>query len=329
MRYKHFNRTERLELSILLKKGYSLRDIGRALKKNPSSVSRELKRNSVKGEYDPYKANYKAYVRRKYSKYQGMKIRENSWLEEYIKEKLMIYWSPEQIAGRLSLEYNNQPVISFKSIYKWLYSSYGQLFSRYLPLKRSYPRRRKKKKQEKVIIPNRISIEMRPKVIENKERYGDFEGDTLGVPRCNTETLAGIVERKSIYFQAQKITRLKYTIDTYQKILSSLSPLSLTLDNGPENSRYEILGIPTYFTHPYAAWEKGLIENTFARLRRFIPKKSSLANYSDKDIVRIIEIMNNTPRKCLGFRTPREVFESERRIPYQLTVPQISLIVNN
>ena len=119
-KYKHFTKSNRNELSILLKKGYSMRDISRVLLKNPSSISREVSNNSVKGVYCPDKAQHKAYVKRKYSKYQGMKILENSSLEKYIQDKLVLGWTPEEISGRLNLENNNQSQISFKSIYKCL-----------------------------------------------------------------------------------------------------------------------------------------------------------------------------------------------------------------
>ena len=104
MRYKHFSKIERLELSILLKKGHSLRDIGRALRKDPASVSREVRHNSVNGEYDPHKAQHKAYVKRKYSKYQGMKVNEHQEIRDYIEEKIRLDWSPEAVAGRLKID---------------------------------------------------------------------------------------------------------------------------------------------------------------------------------------------------------------------------------
>jgi len=158
MRYKHFNKTERLELSILLKKGYSLREIGRALKKNPSSVSREIRRNSVKGEYNPLKAHHKAYVKRKYSKYQGMKVRENSEIESYIEEKIKLDWSPEAIAGRLPIDSEGRLSIHHTSIYKYLYSSYGQHLCQYLCYKRYRRKKRSKTKSVKEIIKNRVFI---------------------------------------------------------------------------------------------------------------------------------------------------------------------------
>lgn len=318
MRYTHFSRTERLEISVLLKKGYSHREIGRALGEHHSSVSREINLNSVNGEYNPHKAHHKACVRRKYSKYQGMKIQENHWLEEYIRGKLQRFWTPEEIAGRLSLEYGHS-VISFKSIYKWLYSPFGQSLCIYLPSKKYRPRKRRGKKLKKTIIPNRISIEERPEIINIRARCGDFEGDTLGVPKGNSETLAGMVDRKSRYFLAKKIPRIRYAIDGFKRLSSSLIHFySFTLDNGPENVRHQELEVSTFFCHPYSAWEKPTIENSFQRLRRFIPKKSRLNDYSDQDIANICDIMNNTPRKCLGWKTPKEVFEEQGRITYQL-----------
>ena len=309
MRYKHFAKDERNEISVLLNKGYSIRDIAYALRRNPSSVSREIKKNSVNGQYEPDKANHKAYKRRKYSKYQGMKIRENKWLEEYLEEKMRIGWSPEQIAGRLKLENANKSVIGFKSIYKYLYTVDGQHLCQYLRYKRVKRRKRNQVKSIKEIIKNRVFIDQRPEVINQRIRYGDFEGDTLGIPRKTKETLAALIERKSRYILAKKIKQLKYAIEGFKELLAPLPVLSLTFDNGPENSRYQELNTSTYFCHSYSAWEKGSIENAFSLIREYIPKKKNLAEYSEEEIDTIVDIINNTPRKCLGFRTAKEVFE--------------------
>lgn len=311
MSYKHFSKTERQELSILLKKGYSLRDIAGVLGRDPSSVSREIRRNSVNEEYIPEKAHHKAYVKRKYSKYQGMKIREWPCLEQYIAEKLRASWTPEEIAGRLEQEHGKE-VVSFKAIYKWLYSPYGQQWCRYLPSRRYRAKRRKGKKQQKQTIPNRVSIEQRPRIIAIRRRCGDFEGDTLGVPRTSTATLVGLADRKSRYFLLKKIARLRYAMDGFKELSSLFSVYSCTFDNGVENARHEQLGVATYFCHPYSSWEKGTVENSFQRLRRFIPKKARIDDYTQTEIAAICETMNNTPRKCLGYRTPKEVFLQEQ-----------------
>jgi len=316
MSYTHFNRTERLDLSILLKKGHIIRDIGRALKKDPSSVSREIRRNSVKGEYDPYKANHKAYARRKYSRYQGMKIRENPELEKYLKEKLKLGWSPEQIAGRWNLETRDK--LHHKTIYKYLYSSYGQSLCQYLYSKRYRKKKRKKKKTPRVLIPNRISIEERPITANLRLQFGHYEGDTVGRPRsASPETLVVARERVLRKLFATKVSSLKWTIDGFKSILADRLVLSLTLDNGPENIRYQELKIPTYFCHPYSSWEKGSTEQGIRLLRRYIPKGADLKDYPSKEICAILERINNIPLKCLGWRTSNEIFKEQSRIAYQ------------
>lgn len=125
MRYTHIRKTERLELAILRKKEFSIRDIAQAMGRNPSSVSRELKCNEVARRYDPKKADHKAYVRRKYSKYQAMKIQEHPVLEQYIREKLVDGWTPEEISGRIQEERIEGYAVSFKTIYRYLDTATG------------------------------------------------------------------------------------------------------------------------------------------------------------------------------------------------------------
>lgn len=312
--YNHFTKDERNELSILLKKGYSQRSIAAALRRSPPSIGREIKRNTVHGEYDPLKADHKAYVKRKYSKYQGMKITGNDWLETYVKGKLAKYWTPEEIAGRLEHEYGYS-VVTFKSIYKWLYTSRGQAFCNYLPSRRYQVKSRKISLGARTLIPSRVSIELRPNIINFRQRIGDLEADTLGVPRESRGTLAGAVDRKSRYFDVRKIRRIGLAIDRFKEIADTMEAHSFTFDNGIENIHHEQLGVPTYFCNAYSPWEKGSMENTFQRLRRFIPKKALLQDYSDQEIAGICDIMNNTPRKCLGWRTPKEVFQERSAKP--------------
>lgn len=287
-----------------------MRDIGRALKKNPSSISREVNGNRVNGEYDPIKAHHKAYVRRKYSKYQGMKIRENPELERYVQEKMKLYWSPEQIAGRLKLETQGRLSLKPETIYKYLYSPYGQTLCLYLKSRQHHKKRRKGIKSTKQLIPNRIWVDKRPQYINNRQDFGHYEGDTMGRPKhASSQTLVVARERKSRKLFAKKVSRLKYAIDGFKSIFSKLYALSLTLDNGVENVHYEKLNIPSFFCHPYSSWEKGSVEQGISLIREFIPKKSDLKDYSDKEIAAIIDRINNTPMKCLGWKTPNEVFE--------------------
>jgi len=262
----------------------------------------------------------KALVKRTGSKYQCMKIITRSELVDYVNFHLKInHWTPEEIAGRWNKEqysdFRGRPIIiSAPSIYKYLHSVYGQKYCQYLCSRRYIKKRRKPgKKAKKQLIPNRISIELRPGVVLGRTEFGHFEGDTLGRIKVDAEVIAGLSERMSRYILIRKMPGLKHAMDGFKKMLNPYHNLvkSLTLDNGVENIKWEKLSIDTYFCHPYSSWEKGGMENLFKRLRRFIPKKASLKNYSEKDIIRFADIMNNTPRKCLNWKTPKEIFEEQ------------------
>jgi IS30 family transposase len=254
-----------------------------------------------------------------------MKIRENQELESYVVDKIKSYWSPEEIAGRLKNIDTQIKYVSAPSIYKYLYSCYGQYLHSCLYSGRWCKRKRYKiKGPKKPKIPNRVSIEARPAIVSQRARFGDFEGDTLGRIKTDKEVIVGSVERLSRYILLGKESGLKYAVDGLKKCLSPYQNAieTLTLDNGPENARYEELGIDTFFCHPYCSCEKATMENSFGRLRRFIPKGASLRDYSDEDIRRFVDLMNNTPRKCLNYRTPKEIFEE------QLILKKLSLKIN-
>lgn len=315
MSYSHFKDVERKELSALLKKGYSQSFCAKALGKNASSVSREINRNRRrKSNYDPVLASHKAYVKRLCSKHKGMKIRKHPWLETYIIEKLQRAWTPEQIANRLRYENENETVITHKIIYQWLYSAFGQAYCRYLPAKRYYRRRRRTGiKTAKELIKDRVFIDLRPQTINSRAEFGHLEGDTLGAPKSSRERIAATSERMSRKLFAIKVQRLKYSMDGFKKLLNPYQKvfLSWTLDNGVENVRYKETNLTTYFCHPYSSWEKGSLENSLGRLRRFIPKKARMEDFRQRQINHFLKLMNNTPRKCLGWRTPNEVFNEQ------------------
>lgn len=287
-----------------------MREIGRALKRNPSSVSREVKRTRKGCIYNPHNAHIHARVKRADAKYQGMKVKHHPELKAYIAENLARGWSPDVIAGCWNNDHR-EITITAKGIYKFLYSAHGQYLCKYLKSRQYGRRRRKEKKGKKILIPERISIDERPQVINERKRYGDFEADTMGVPKYTHATIAAAIERKSRYILARKIMKLKYAMDAFNQMLSSVPALSLTMDNGVENVRYQKLGIPTYFCHPYSSWEKGSIEYAFRMIRRYIPKKSDVSNYSEQEIIAIVEHINSIPRKILNYRSPKEVFEEQ------------------
>lgn len=321
MSYQHFNKDDRNELSILLQKGYSYRNIGIAINKSPSAISREIKQNSVNGIYNPIKANQKAKKNRLYSKFIGMKVRNCNELEQYVINGLKYKrWTPEEIAGRWNSENHldqqgNKITISAISIYKYLYSVYGEPLCQYLLSKRQKRKKRNpdKQQQKRELIPDKISINERPVEVSSRAVFAHFEGDTLGKIKIDNEVVAGLLERQSRYLLIMKVPKLKYALDGFNKLLIPYHNIvqSLTLDNGVENIKYQMLKVKTYFCDSYSPWQKGSIENAFKRLRRFIPKKASLKNYSDTDILSFATLMNNTPRKCLNWKTPKEVFDEQ------------------
>lgn len=313
MNYSHFTLVERKELSALLKKGYSLRFIAGALGKAPSSVSRELKDNTTSGRYEPLKAQAKTNRKRLHSKHRGMKIRSILGLEAYIIEKLQRSWTPEQIAQRLKSDHQGRTIITHKAIYQWLYSPFGQAYTRLLPSKRYEPKHREKKKTKREIIRDRIFIDHRPSVVNRRETFGHVEADTLGAPKSSKQRIAAIEERLSRKLFAVKVKGLKYAMDGFKQLLNPYSGifLSWTLDNGVENASYQRISLPAYFCHPYSSWEKGSLENSLGRLRRFIPKQAKMEQFSQQEVQRFIELMNDTPRKCLNWKTPNEVFKEQ------------------
>jgi IS30 family transposase len=316
MTHHHLTFSDRLELSILLKKGYSHRQIARELKCAHTSISREISRNSIVGTYDPYQAKVKSRVRRRYSKYQGMKVRERPEVQQFVIEKMSIGWTPEEIAGRLKTERKDLPYISHKGIYKWLYSVHGQ---QYCPLLCSQQMSKKKRrpKAERSMIPNRRSIEERPVEANKREEYGHTETDTMVSGRRHniTDALAVLQERKTKYTRLRKIPNMKPKSMTraLKKMAKNLTLKSVTYDNGIENRDHEsvadALSVTTYFCNPYRSWEKGGVENTIGRIRRYIPKGSNIAEWSDYKIAKIEHWLNHTPRKCLNWKTPHEIME--------------------
>jgi len=310
-KYTHIKKGERLEIAILLNKGYKIREIAKVLKRSPGTISEEIKRNSVKGVYDPKKANHKAYVRRKYSKYQGMKIVGNDKLREYVEEKLKEGWSPEQIAGRLKNVETHYPYASHRVIYKFIYSVYGRNLERYLRYK---GKRKRRKREKRTKLKNRTFIDQRPEIISKRERFGDWEGDLIVSGKSGKGVLIVLEERKSRYPILKRVMSQKASVINQhikEKTGGFICFNSLTIDNDVSFSKHEelseILGCPVYFCHPYHAWEKGGVENTNKLIREYIPKGADISKLSDEYIKEIERKLQNRPRKCLGYKTPLEV----------------------
>ena len=308
-KYSQLNLVERSQIEILSGKGYDQKDIARVLGRHPGTVCRELKRK-VRGIYVARKAHHRAYVKRKYSKYQGMKIKEDMKLEEYITKYLKLGWSPEQISGRIAGERNLQRV-SHTAIYSWLRSVYGRKLESEL---KKLKRRRGEKKRAKVTqLEGRVFIDERPKSVDTRRYFGDWEGDFIVSGKKSKAALLVLYERKSRYVLLRKV-RHKTAAQVEQTLVDMIKPLSqfrsLTLDNDIAFVHHEKIskeiGVPLFFCHPYASWEKGGVENTNRYIRRWIPKGADISKWSDEDIQNIEWWMNSLPRKILKFKTPEE-----------------------
>jgi transposase, IS30 family len=315
MKHTHLTDTERLEMSILLGKGYSLRAIGEAMDRSHTSISREIERNSVDGRYNPKRAKAKARNRRNLSKYQGMKVHERPELQKYIVARLKLFWTPEEIAGRLKEVDTHLPYISGKGVYKWLYSAFGQRYCYLLPKKRHKPRKKRKKNIKREMIPNRIGIEHRPVAASERTECGHFEEDTMvsGRKTKSKSALAILCDRKARYSKLKRMPNMKPKthVNAQKEMAKNIHIKTITYDNGIENKNHaelaQELSVSIFFCNPYSSWEKGTVENTIGRIRRFIPKGADFATYTDVQIQKIEDWLNHTPRKCLNFLTPYEI----------------------
>jgi len=303
-------------IKALLDEGYGIRKIGRTLGLSHSTVSREVTRNRFGDDgrtppdkrllYDAAAADHKAYVRRKYAKFQGKKIQEHDQLREYVIARLRDHWNPDEISG--AMKQDRLPFYASKTtIYEWLYSEWGQPYCKLLYTKRPRPKK-PRLRTEKQMIPNRVGIAKRPLGATHRTRYGHWEGDTVvsGKRTGSTVALVVAVERKTRYVAAQKIPNLKPAsfngaIQAMQK--SSAKMLSLSLDNGIENRWHGQLSIPAYFCDPYSSWQKGSVENANKMIRRYLPKGMDLATVTPDHLQAILGIINNKPRKILGYKS--------------------------
>lgn len=315
MKYKQLSKYERDKLSVLRSKGLKLREIAFKLNRSPSALSRELKRNNSRVGYFPHKAHEKAEKRLRES--HRKKRLKTYALRLKIEEKIIEGWSPEIIAGELKKLNGGKSVISHESIYQWIYRE-AKYLSGYLVRGREkrYPRNHKRYRGEK--IPNRTSIKKRPKKATKRKEAGHWESDLM-TSSASKAALQVNVERVSRY---TKVNRLKNRTsrENRRALFMSLKDYpsqvrrSITYDNGSENVEHEILnkdlGTKSYFCQPYHSWEKGTVENTNGLVRRFFPKRSDFAKISNERIQEVEDWLNNRPRKCLGFKTPAEVFNS-------------------
>jgi IS30 family transposase len=304
---KDLVRAERLEISILLSKGYSLRSIACEMERSPNTISYEVKENSVRGKYDPVKADAKARLRKRMRKLQWSKIEAYPALKTFVISKLKARWNPDEIAGYLKRK-KTRLYVSKTAIYDWLRTSRGERYCRWLYSKRTRVKKRTPRKR-KVLIPNRTGIERRKKGATNRSRYGHWERDTITSKKGCRGGIATHQERKGKLLVGRKVRTMRPSEHTAatQHVAKIAVMKTATADNGIENRDHEQWGMPTYFCDPYASWQKGGIENANKMLRMFFPKGTDFSTVSQKQIDDACRIINEKPRKILGYRSALEV----------------------
>lgn len=310
-KYSQLNIEDRVMLTVLKAKGKSAREIGEAIGRSHSTIVRELNRNAPPihtGYYLAHKADERSQERKRSA---GVRYRlKSDSNRSYVESKLKSGWSPEQIAGRLK-NFKPESSISHEAIYQYIYAEATDLIGY---LARRHKKRHSKchsRKHRKSHIPNRVSIDQRPARVDKRKEFGHWEADSV-VSRASKAALNVLAERKS---RLVKVTKLngktaKLTRKAINRRLCHYpkgTKLSITYDNGLENVEHELvnakLGTMSYFCNPYRSWEKGTVENSIGLVRRFIPKKTDIANISNAQIKIMERQLNNRPRKCLGFQT--------------------------
>lgn len=309
--------SERSEISILKRKGYSLRAIARALSRSVSSISDELRRNRVGGAYDAKKAAHKAYVRRKYAKYQGMKIVEHTQLREFVEELLYDDQSPENIAGRVRTQAKRLPTISKDGVYRFIRSVYGRKIESHRNARKQRARRRRARSRS---LFNRTFIDQRPKHIQARLRTGDSEADFIVSGKTGRGILLVVVDRKLRATFIERILDVS-VLNVHRAFLHIQERFpelhTITTDNDilfrDHQKLAALLGVRIYFCRPYHSWEKGTVENTNGVIRKDIPKGANISRYSKRFIQKLEDKLNRRILKCLQYKTPAEALAAVRK----------------
>ena len=311
---KHLTKEQRYQIKAYLNCGKSIIFIADALNVNKTTIYRELKRNSRKrGSYDPGFAHQLATERkerfaavRKFTK--SVKNRVINYLENE-------QWSPEQIVGYCKS--NNIEMVSHERIYQFIrkdrFVDGGELYKH---LRHQLKHRKRPVGEDKTRIKGRISIDERPKEVNQRETFGHFEADLI-VGANNKGAILVLTERKTGFFFSDYLPHGKNAKEVAKTIINILLPYkkfvhSITFDNGKEFAEHllvaEKLKIDTYFTHPYASWEKGQVENTNKLIRQYIPKKTIINEETTRNLKQIQKKINNRPRKKYGYVKPVYLF---------------------
>jgi len=325
-KHKRLSYKERVIIETLLDEKKSKSYISKKLKRSRSTIGREINKwiFNPEDKYDAKLADW--YAKDTYLNKRNLdKIGTYKKLQIYVYRGLLKHWSPEQISGRIKIDYPNDPImtISHEAIYQHIYAHRQTKLNRkliaLLPYHKSTRRRANAYSKRKTRIKNQTSIEDRPKHIETREEVGHWEGD-LVIGKGQKSAIGTNVERKTRYVIISKLKdRKSKTVTT--EFYKDLKPLpkklkkTMTYDNGMEMAQHESFtnktGMMVYFAHPYSSWERGTNENTNGLIRRFFPKGTDFNKISKQQLKIVQNKLNNRPRKVLNYKTPAEVLALE------------------
>ncbi len=324
MKQRRLTNYERQIIETNLAIGKSHRYIAGIIGRNQSDVSREIKRN--KGQLFDYSSSIAQTAADRRAKHTNTRKLNKDWqLNRYVTRKLEDHWSPEQIAGRMKLEQGANYVCA-ESIYQYIYDEDKGAPWLYHELRRAHPLRQLKgqrKPNKRTLIPDRTPISVRPEVVNQRLRYGDWESDGMEFMRKKPGLVSVQKERKSQLLRLTKIES-KHAAKTRRAIEDVIEELptdfvhTITFDNGGEAAEHNIIkqeyGIETYFCKPYSPWQKGSVENIIGLVRQYLPKGSDITNLTNNNLYIIQECLNNRPRKTLQYKTPNEIFEQITKV---------------
>jgi len=311
MNYTHLTQDERYQIAVLHKAGHKQNAIAKLIGRNKSSISREMRRNHGQRGYRPKQAQA-LYKTRRLACENGPRIADETW--SFAQAKLTEQWSPEQISGYLKA--NDLPTVSHETLYQRIYADKQAGGTLHSHLRCQKPRKKRYGcRERRGTIPNQVSIDQRPAIVAERARFGDWEGD-LVIGAGQSQALVTLNERISRYTLIAHVP-FKTAQLVSDAMISLLTPFStcvhtLTTDNGKEFAQHERIALSLdskhFFAHPYASWERGANENMNGLIRQFFPKKMGFENITHQDVESAMNNLNHRPRKCLGFKTPHEVF---------------------
>lgn len=328
MSHSHISVEDREIIAFMFARDHSQAEIATAIHKHQTTVSRELHRNrSLDNCYRPVAAHRRARKRRREANRSRGRKMDCPELSRNILTGLDWFWSPEQISGRIRMEYDDLPSmwISHEIIYSWIWQNKRQGGPWHLKLRqghKKYKRRARGKADGRKTIPNRRWIDERPEEVNKKSRLGDWEGDTI-LGRGKKHAVVSITERKSQYLILGKMKERNWrTLNAVSQRSfkrhdqpGQLPRKTLTVDNGREfwghEGLAEKLDVDVYFARPYQPWQRGLNEQINGLIRQFIPKSTDLRTINVKELKGIEKLLNNRPRKKLGYLTPLEVMRDQ------------------